>query len=326
MLKNFLISLVLLVLIIPILFIKFSSGKTLYLVEVVIGNYIFFIHYLVIIMFILLIINRFILTIPKGISSLIVVVSLLILGILGHKNFTNTKIIKTDIFINKKSNLDTLRVVFIADLHLTITSNREMFQEAFDKINALEPDIILMGGDIIDYSHKAIREDYSQTFKSLKAKYGIYSVLGNHEYYGGVDGNEEYIRSLGINVLRDDVFGIEDINIIGRDDFHNEGRALLKDITSNIPSNETLIILDHNPQSIDESIAVGGDLQLSGHTHNGQFFPYNIIVDRMYRNGYGYKKIDGLNTIVTAGLGSWLIPYRIGSTSEINLIDITFNN
>lgn len=326
MLKSFFISLALLVLIIPILFTKFSSGRILYPIEIVVGNYIFFIHYLVIIMFILLIINSFIFTIPRGTSTLIVVLSLLILGVLGYRNFTNTRVVKTEISIDKKSSLDSLRVVFISDLHLTITSNKIMFQKAFDKINALDPDIILIGGDIIDYSHKVIRDDYSQIFKSLKSKYGIYSVLGNHEYYGGIDGNEGYIRSLGINVLRDDVFSIEDIHIIGRDDSHNKDRLPLRNITSDISADETLIIVDHNPQSIDESIDAKGDLQLSGHTHRGQFFPYNLVVDRMYRNGYGYKKIEGLNTIVTAGLGSWLIPYRIGSTSEINLIDITFND
>jgi len=325
MLKGFLISLVLLILTIPMLFAKFSMGKTIYLVEFFAGNYIFFIHYLVIIMSVLLIINIFV-TVPKNIATFVVGVSLFIIGIFGYNNFKNPKVIKNEISVNKKSQFDKLRVVFISDLHLTITSNKKMFQEAFEKINSLNPDIVLIGGDIIDYSYKSIKDDYRDLFKSLNTKYGVYSILGNHEYYGGVSGNEDYIKSLGINVLRDNILTIEDIHIVGRDDRHNEKRKSLKEIIKDTSTNEAIIVLDHTPHSIDETLEAKGDLQLSGHTHKGQFFPYNLVVDKMYKNGYGHKKIKELDTVVTAGLGSWLIPYRIGSTSEINLIDITFNN
>lgn len=324
MLKGLLISFILLIMTVPLLFLKFIYFRENYIYNIFLGNYIFFSNYLLLITFVLFIINLSFIKIDKTKYIILTFIFLIIFGIVGNNNFKNSKIIETNISINKKSKMDKLKIIFISDLHLSSISNKEMFRKSFDKINRLNGDIIILGGDILDYSYKEVKEDYSDIFNNLKSKYGVYGVLGNHEYYGGVKGNENYIKSLGIKVLKDTIFSIEDIYIIGRDDYHNKLRRDLDSLFKNLPEKSPKIVIDHNPKSIEETIKVKGDLQLSGHTHKGQFFPYNLIVDYMYKNGYGYKKFDNLHTIVTAGLGSWQVPYRIGSTSEINIININF--
>lgn len=322
--KNLIMSFILLLLIIPLIFLKIFYLRDNYFYDIFLGNYIFFIHYLVMILFILYFMDRFIEEVPKKMTIIIIILSFIVLGIVGRRNFENSKIIKKEIILNKKAHTDKLRIVFISDFHLSTTSKKSMFKKSFEKINPLKPDIVLIGGDILDYNHAQVKENYEELVKSLNVKYGIYGVLGNHEYYGGAIENEKYIESLGIDVLKDKRIKVLGVNIIGRDDSHNKSRKSLKDLVKGISKKEPIIVVDHNPKYIDETKSIHGDLHLSGHTHNGQFFPYNLIVNYIFENGHGYRKFENLHTVVTAGLGTWQIPYRIGTNGEINVIDIKF--
>jgi predicted MPP superfamily phosphohydrolase len=198
-------------------------------------------------------------------------------------------------------------------------------------INSLNPDVVLMAGDIIDESVKPfVEQQMGETLKLLKSKYGVYSVLGNHEYIG--ENGEQAVIELGkagVQVLRDKTVKIgNSFYIVGRDDpsgerFSSEERKQLSALLGNIDSSLPIIVLDHRPTSLQEAKKSGADLQLSGHTHNAQIFPGQLITGIIYEKDYGYMKEGGFQLIVSSGYGTWGPPVRVGSISEI--VDINLN-
>ncbi len=305
------------------------------------GNYVYFSHYFLLVAFLLLIINRFIIKIPANTRNLIVAIFLVFVGVAGYINYRHSDIIHTKIALNKHADRENLRIAFVSDLHLTSTSNKNLFVDMVAKINSENPDVIVFGGDIFQDTYASLEDGYDEVFAKLKAKYGVYAILGNHEYYGGnINENIAHIEKLGMKVLRDEVLKIDGVNLIGRDDIGNRfavtNRIALDELYNKheINSDMPVIIFDHNPNSIPESVKNKADIQLSGHTHAGQFFPYNVLLRTMYPNVVGYEVIDGLHTIVSAGvgvgswkiIGPWEMPYRFGTDSEINIIDVSFQN
>ncbi len=303
------------------------------------GNYIFYVHYLLILSIILCLVHYLVYPISKKMLFFIIPISLILIGSIGYYNYRNPAITTTKITLAKKSNIQSIKIAFVADLHLTTTSNKNLFIDMVTIINAQKPDIILFGGDVLQNSHTKVKDNYQEIFSQLKSTYGAYTILGNHEYYGNdVEENIKYLTNLGITVLRDEVLKIDSIHIIARDDIRRDytdgERKSLEELYAEnaISHNEPIIVLDHNPQSISESIKNKADIQLSAHTHAGQFFPYNMILKTKFPNAYGYKKIEDLHTIVTSGVGvgfwkivgPWQMPYRFGTRSEITMVEIDF--
>ncbi len=304
------------------------------------GNYIYFVHYLVIISLILCLVHYLVFPIQKKLVYIIIPLFLLIVASIGYYNYRNPEVTYTKIALNKEADVKSMKIAFVADFHLIDTANKNLFIDMVSLINKQEPDIIIMGGDILQNSHTKVVDDYKEIFSKLKAKHGIYTILGNHEYYGyDIEENLIYLKSLGIHILRDEVLKIDGINFIARDDIKKkeyvmQDRAELKEILeeNHVDMTEPVIILDHNPQSISESIENKADVQLSGHTHAGQFFPYNLLLKYRLENAYAYKKIGNLHTYVTSGVGvgfwkivgPWQMPYRLGTRSEISIIEIDF--
>ena len=164
-----------------------------------------------------------------------------------------------------------MRIAFVSDLHLTSTSNKNLFVDMVAKINSENPDVIVFGGDIFQDTYASLEDGYDEVFAKLKAKYGVYAILGNHEYYGGnINENIAHIEKLGMKVLRDEVLKIDGVNLIGRDDIGNRfavtNRIALDELYNKheINSDMPVIIFDHNPNSIPESVKNKADIQLSG--------------------------------------------------------------
>ncbi len=339
MLKIFLISVVTFLGIYPFVYLRKHIITEDGMFGMFLGNYIYFSHYFLIVSFILLLVNYLVVPIPTKWAICAILLSLVFVGAVGYYNYRNSIIVNTKITLPKSAKIENIKIAFVADFHLTTTSNKGLFIDMVEKINAQNPDIIIMGGDIIQNSHTKIKDDYSKVFSNLKSKYGTYTVLGNHEYYGNdVEENIKYLKSLGIEVIRDKVLKIDGINFIARDDVRRDytagQRKTLKELyTENkISLSEPIIVIDHNPKSIPESIENKADIQLSAHTHAGQFFPYNMLLKSRMPNAYGYAVVDVLHTVVTSGvgvgfwkiIGPWEMPYRFGTNSEINIIDIDF--
>ncbi len=341
MIKLLLSSIILFLAIYPLAQIRKHIITENELYGIFLGNYIYYMHYILITAFILCLLHYIVLPLPKKAVLGIFAIVLITVGAMGYYNYRNPQITHTSISLDKKADIASLKIAFAGDFHLASFTNKYIFEDMVTKINAEQPDIILLGGDILQNSHTQIKDDYAAIFSKLKSKYGVYTILGNHEYYGNdVDENIEYIKSLGIEILRDEVLKIEGINFIARDDIRRdymEGErksldALYKE--NAISLDEVIIVLDHNPKNIQDSVDNKADIQLSAHTHAGQFFPYNMLLKLVTPNAYGYKKIEGLHTVVTSGVGygywkivgPWQMPYRFGTKSEINSITIDFKN
>ncbi len=221
-----------------------------------------------------------------------------------------------------------LRIAAVSDIHLgTLISNNRL-NNLVEKINSQNPDIVLFAGDIFDEDiASVINNGLGKSFEQIKAPFGIYAILGNHEYFGGIDNKINYLTSHGVKVLRDSTVLInESFYIAGRDDRSNRGqRKSIGDLLASIDKSKLLVLLDHQPFNLNESADNGVDLQISGHTHHGQLWPFNFITNAIYEVSSGYKKIGNTHVIVSNGYGTWGPPMRMGNRPEILVIDLVNN-
>ena len=171
-----------------------------------------------------------------------------------------------------------------------------------------------------------VLQNMDEELRSIKSKLGVYSINGNHEHYAEkMDATSEFLKSAGVKFLRDESILVDSsFYIIGRDDKSNHKRKKLSEIVSNLDTKYPRILLDHQPFHLEQAEQNNIDLQISGHTHNGQFFPGNLFVKNMFELSYGYLKKGNTNYYVTSGLGLWGPQYRIGTQSEIVVINLKY--
>ena len=241
-----------------------------------------------------------------------------------------------------KNGAKQLRIVQLSDLHVGRYSSAALMQEMVSRVNRLQPDVIVFTGDVIDNSVKPyFDQDMPRILGELKSRYGAYLAIGNHDYFGESTKRsiDAYTRS-NMRVLRDEVLYLEGpgITLIGRDDLIRGsrrlppgalpdaagGRASLATLTERADPATPWILLDHQPREIDEAIAQKIDLQFSGHTHGGQFFPINIIVKYLYKEPWGLLTQGAYSLIVTCGFGTWGPPLRFPNYAEIIVADVLF--
>lgn len=287
-------------------------------------------------------INHFVPFFPSFITSNIeqskrivaIAVGVLVLSsVIG--GYINTKMIvikKYSIDIKKKAGeLKSLNLAVASDLHLGTINSYEFMYNVSEKINKLNPDVILLAGDIIDEDlGPVIKYDVGEHLQRLKAKYGVYAVTGNHEFIGGAEPAVEYLTKHNINVVRDKALKIGDaFYIVGREDrasrqFSGKQRKELSDIIKEVDKSLPIIMMDHQPFNLEQASQNGVDLQLSGHTHNGQLWPFNYIVEKVYELAWGYRLINNTHYYVSCGVGGWGPPIRTGSRPEIINIMLNF--
>ncbi len=261
-------------------------------------------------------------------------VVLIVTGVIvfGHLNAIRPQIKTLNIKINKKvDGINDLNLAVISDIHLGTIIGRERFSKIVDEINKLNPDLILFVGDIVDESiGPVINDNIGKCVERLKSTYGIYAVTGNHEYIGGVEAVTAYFSKHKVNWLRDSVVNIDGkVLLVGREDrmvtrFAGKVRKPLAEIIANVDSNYPIILIDHQPIGIDEAVENKIDLQLSGHTHHGQIWPFNYIAEKIYEVSWGYLKKGDTQFYVSCGVGSWGPPVRLGNTPEIVNIKLEF--
>lgn len=226
----------------------------------------------------------------------------------------------------------TLSLVMASDIHLGTIAGSSRLRKLIDRINLLEPDIVLLPGDIVDESVTAAEEEaMTAIFEKVKAPLGVYAVPGNHEYYGGLERNLDYLRKWRVRVLQDEAVEVGgSFYLIGRKDpsalRQNETRLSIEEImkAGGVDAGKPLILLDHQPLHLEQAEAAGIDLQLSGHTHAGQLFPLNLINKRIYEQYWGYLRKGGTQYYVSCGVGTWGSPVRTGSVPEIVRIRLAF--
>ena len=273
-----------------------------------------------------------------GKTKLIIAAGTLALSVLivvaGFINECIPNIKKIELTIPKKAgNIKSLHIAMASDIHMgTIISNSRL-EKLVSTINDLKPDIVLLPGDIVDEDLRpVIKNNLGDILKTFKSKYGTYAITGNHEYIGGAEAAVKYLTAHNINMLRDSAVKINgSFYIVGREDrsikqFSGLERKDLKIIIKDIDCRLPVILMDHQPFSLHKTAESCVDLQLSGHTHHGQLWPFNFITSMIYEISHGYKKIENTNFYVSSGYGTWGPPIRTSSRSEIVDIILHFKN
>jgi predicted MPP superfamily phosphohydrolase len=262
----------------------------------------------------------------RQIQVLLGCVALLIVLLTGNYRFKHPKIVTQNIGVEKENKSNkTLKIVAVSDLHIGHGIGKQHLAEYVQLINSQQPDIVLIGGDLIDASPRPLEEQRMyEEINQLNAPLGVFMCLGNHEYISGLDASLDFLRKTKITLLLDSVATVGNISIIGRKDLSAHNRKAIGELTENIPAENIKILLDHQPYHLDETARNGIDLQFSGHTHDGQFFPINLIVKRLFELAHGYKQKGNTHIIVSSGLGIWGPPYRIGTQSELWVVNLNF--
>jgi uncharacterized protein len=257
------------------------------------------------------------------------VIALVLIG--GIMAAVHPRVRKLDLTIEKRAGtLERLNIVMVSDIHLGAFFGDGHLKKIVAKINGLEPDLVLLAGDIVDMVISPSEEDKMVvTLQTIRAPLGVFAVTGNHEYYGGLAKNLAYLSKAKVRVLQDEFVKIDEaFYLIGRKDRSvervSDGRKPLGEILQGMDKSLPLILMDHQPFHLEEAEQNGIDLQVSGHTHAGQLFPINLINKRMYEQNWGYWRRGKTQYYITCGVGTWGMPVRTGSVSEIVQFMVTF--
>jgi predicted MPP superfamily phosphohydrolase len=267
------------------------------------------------------------------------VVALLVVGVvtgavvLGHLNAIRPRIRTLKLSIDKNhSAMKELNIVAVSDIHLGTIIGKQKLENIVQQINRLNPDLVLLPGDVFDEDiGPVIKENLGETLRTIHSKFGVYAVTGNHEYIGGEKAACQYLEDHGISVLRDRWIKINDsVFVVGREDisirqFSGQQRKSLEELMVGVDKRYPVILLDHQPFRLDEAERNGVDLQLSGHTHHGQLWPFTYIAQKVFEVSWGYKRKGNTHIYVSCGVGTWGPPVRIGNHPEIMNIRLTMN-
>jgi hypothetical protein len=222
-------------------------------------------------------------------------------------------------------------MVVVSDVHLGTIIGRDRLARIVEQVNDLRPDLVLFAGDVVDEDlAPVIRQNIGETLLSIRSRKGVYGITGNHEYIGGAEQACAYLEAHGIRMLRDTCVEIEGgIVIAGREDrssrqFGGKRRKSLDVLLAGVDPHAPLILMDHQPFDLQEASAQGVDLQLSGHTHHGQLWPFNYITSAIYEVSWGYVRKGSTHFYVSSGVGTWGPPVRTGNRPEIVEITMTF--
>jgi predicted MPP superfamily phosphohydrolase len=219
-----------------------------------------------------------------------------------------------------------LKIVAISDLHLGFNIKNPEFEKWVTLINRENPDIVFIAGDAIDNSLVPVEKYHTDSvLKKIKAKYGVFAISGNHEYISGIDRSRQFLEKSNICFLTDSAALIDNLfYVVGRDDASNKNRKSIAQLVEDIDFTKPVILLDHQPYHLEEAVVNGIDLQISGHTHDGQIFPISLITKTMYEKSHGYLKKGDTHFYISSGIGIWGGKFRIGTKSEYTIINLSF--
>ena len=272
----------------------------------------------------------------------------LVLQVYGMIHAQQPRKMYYDVQIDKDAgDIKEMKVVLIADLHMSVNSKHSTIQKMVDLVNEEDADLVVIAGDIFTSSYEGMSDPdrYAEILRGIKSKNGVYAVYGNHDVeetlFGGFPISpisqafrtkqmEDFFDNAGFITLYDETVMIEDeVQLVGRVDGEKAGdgtadRMSAAELLKDIDPEKPVLVLEHEPVDYANLKENGADLALSGHTHAGQIFPGNLVVPFFNENAYGYKVADGLQTIVTAGVGFYGPPMRVGTDSEVTVVNITF--
>ena len=251
----------------------------------------------------------------------------LIIAFYGYFEARNIRTEKVVLETNKiPSEVGTIRIAQISDIHLGLIVREQRLQSILSKVKEAEPDILISTGDLVDGQLNDLH-GLVKLFSEIRPRFGKYAVTGNHEFYAGLDQALDFIKSSGFTLLRGEKMTIEGIlNIAGVDDttarYYSENIISERELLQQFSENIFTIFLKHRP-IVNEDITGLFDLQLSGHVHKGQIFPFSIITGLYYETQAGFAKLSSKSSIyVSRGSGTWGPPIRFLSPPEVTIIDL----
>ena len=266
----------------------------------------------------------------------------------GIFNARNIKVNEYSVTVNKSCGSDKhLKAVLVADLHMGYAIGVDHITNMVEKINQQDADIVIIAGDIFDNSYDSMDdpEGIKAQLKSIKSKYGVYAVYGNHDIdekilmgftfdWGGKQLNSEkmtnFIKECDIKLINDESVLINDeFYLVGRRDTDKPGtedgtRAEISELTKDLDKTKPIFVLSHEPDELQKTADAGADIDFSGHTHDGQLFPGNLTIGLFWENPCGMIKKDNMYSIVTSGVGVYGTFMRVGTDAEICSVDIDF--
>ncbi|MCF8044866.1 MAG: metallophosphoesterase [Desulfarculaceae bacterium] len=219
------------------------------------------------------------------------------------------------------ANLDGKTIAAVSDLHIESAFRKKWLSGVAGKIRSLKPDMVVFVGDIFEGHQKPDRE-IQNVLNRIEAPFGVWGVLGNHEFYGGLHRNTHLLEPCGIQFLRNRwiepvpgliVAGVDDLSV-GR--HFNKKNGFLHQSLKDRPEGTT-ILLSHTPEGIETAAGLGVDLMLCGHTHGGQIWPFGYLVKLRYPFLAGLYKTDGMRLVVSRGAGTWGARMRLWHPNEI---------
>ena len=292
-----------------------------------IGNSWLVIMFYLLMIFLVLDIGRLVHLVPaswlkcNGTTVAVIAAAMLVTFVAGNIHYHHKA--RREIHLTTDKKLEKpLKVVMLSDLHAGFHNRRAEVGRWIDLVNAEQPDLILIAGDLIDGKTRPLIEYGTiEEFKRLNAP--AFMCLGNHEFITGLDKSLDLLAQTGIRVLRDERVTVEGVNVIGRDDRSNFRRKNVAALMQGVDTTGYVILLDHQPYRLEEAEENGIDLQLSGHTHRGQVWPLNWVTKKMYECDYGQYKRGKTDYYVSSGIGLWGGKFRIGTSSEYAVITIT---
>lgn len=275
-------------------------------------------------------------------------VVVIVFSIWGIVNARMIRVTPYEVAVDKPAgDLDSLDVVLIADLHLGYNIGITHMTKMVELINEQDADLVVVAGDIFDNEYEALEnpKELAKILNGIKAKYGVYACYGNHDIqepilagftFGGEDGKsssqemDQFMEKANIRLLQDEAVFIHDsFYLYGRPDYERPGmgddeRKTPEEITAGLDLTKPVIVMEHEPRELAELADAGVDVDLCGHTHDGQMFPGNLTIDLAWENAYGYLKKDQMHNIVTSGVGLFGSNMRVGTRAEICPITIHF--
>lgn len=266
----------------------------------------------------------------------------------GIFNARNIKVNEYSVTVNKSCGSDKhLKAVLVADMHMGYAIGVDHITNMVEKINQQDADIVIIAGDIFDNSYDGMDdpEGIKAQLKSIKSKYGVYAVYGNHDIdekilmgftfdWGGKQLHNEkmtnFMKECNIKLINDESVLINDeFYLLGRRDTDKPGtedgtRAEISELTKDLDKTKPIFVLSHEPDELQKTADAGADIDFSGHTHDGQLFPGNLTIGLFWENPCGMIKKDNMYSIVTSGVGVYGTFMRVGTDAEICSVDIDF--
>ena len=284
-----------------------------------------------------------------AIAGAICIFSVLLISIRGIYHAKHINVTPYEVTVDKSAGeLDSLKIVLIADTHFGYNAGTIHAKEIVKKINRQNPDLVCIAGDIFDNEWEAVQEParMAELLRGIRSKYGVYACYGNHDIEEPILAGftfrqrapkasspqmDAFLSDAGIQLLRDEGVLLNDsFYLYGRADAQRPGAGISErkspqEITADMDKTRPIIVIDHQPRELAALAAAGVDIDLCGHTHDGQMFPGNLVVRPFWENFYGYLQKGSMHNIVTSGVGLFGPNMRVGTKAEICPITVHFS-